>query len=141
MNNPQFKNDVSVPFIIPRELSGEELKRYLLDKVSLIDATKRKVTEQMSRYHDEVLARDRTRDFYSWVKRAKSYKSHLTEERDRLIMMIGEINKKMKANRILKSQKKPSLDLSQSFMMVAERLLDEETFSKIESEAIELLES
>lgn len=141
MNNPQYKNDVSVPFQVPANIADEDLRTWLIEKINLIDATKRSVTEQMSRFHDETIPKDRNRNFYAWIKRAKSYRSHLTEERARLVKLLGGTNTRLKENRRLKNKTKPNLQLAQTFMMVAEEVLDLETYKTIENKALNVLEA
>jgi predicted metal-dependent hydrolase len=142
MNNPQFKNELSVPFQVPTNLSDKDLREWLIEKVNLIDATKRNVTEQMSRYHDETLPRKRGREYFTWIKSTKSFKSHLTEERTRLSRLIHACNERLKADRQIKSNcKKPTLQLSQCFMMVAEDMLDADTYRQLENRALLALEA
>lgn len=141
LNNPQYKNSVSVPFQVPRNLSDSELRQWLIEKIELIDATKRSVTEQLSRYHDATMPRERDRNFYVWIKRAKSYKSHLTEERARLMRIKAEVNQRLKQNhQILNNKPKPDLQFSRLFMMAAEEVLEPELFQQIEARAMAMLE-
>ena len=142
MNNPQFKHDISVPFIVPYNISDNALREWLKEKINLIDSKKRYVTEQMSRFHEEKTPKNRDRNFYVWIKKAKSFQSHLTEERDRLTILLGKTNKRLRENRKIKNSKsKPKLQLAQCFMMAAEEILDPDVFYKIEQKAIEIIES
>lgn len=140
MNNPQFKNSLSVPFIIPRNISDNELREWLIDKMAEIDAVKRSVTEQMSRHHTKVKPKDREGNFYTWIKRVKSFKSHLTEERERLRSILGEVNAKIKENRILKNKRLAQPNFAQFFMIAAEDLLDDEMYRQIEFKTHEIFD-
>ena len=142
MTNPQYKNELSVPLSVPSNLSDQHLREWLIEKINLIDATKRSVTEQMSRFHDDTIPKDRDRNYYAWIKRAKSYKSHLTEERSRLTLILGGTNKRLKEMRRMKSSKaKPSIQLAQCFMMIAEDVLDPDVFRQIEQKSLDALEA
>ena len=134
MQNPQYKSDLSVPLQVPTNLSDNELRGWLIEHKNRIESKKRQLTEQMSRYHDETMPRDRDRNYYAWIKRVKSYKSLLTEEQLRLTQILGRLNKQIRANRRIKnSGQKPNIQLSQCFMMAAEDLLEPDAFREIEA--------
>lgn len=138
--NPQFNSDLAVPFIVPRHLSDNELREWLKDKMALIDATKRHIRDQLSRYSHET--EKKTQEDFRWIRRAKAKQSHLTEERERLRKILGETNVRMKTDRALKNKMgKRSLKykLSDCFMVAAEDLLDPDLFQEIEQRAMSLL--
>lgn len=141
-NNPQFKNGLSTPFIVPQNLSDNDLREWLIARMNELDVAKRHITEQLSRYHEDTwIPRERGRDFYAWVRRAKAKQSHLKEERERLRGKLGEVNARIKEDRRKKNGKVPKINLAQCFMVAAEDLLDPETYREIENKALTILEA
>ena len=139
-HNPQSQtvDDWIVPIPVPRHLSDSELREWLLDKMNEIDSIKRQIRDQLSRFSHET--RNKTQHDFIWVRKAKGKIGILTEERERLRKLLGDVNHRIKQYRITKNtRQRPSPELAQCFMMLAEELLDQDTYLTIENKALNMV--
>jgi uncharacterized protein YukE len=81
--------------IIPPSFNLEEKRKFLLDNVAELDATKRKIKSQI-RNNSNNFKGKKDKRFFSWVREAKSKISHLQEEREECRYMVGNINETLK---------------------------------------------
>lgn len=125
--------------VIPEGLQDFELREWLKQKILELDETKRKIRDQIRYFSNEQVSK-KSREDFAWLRKAKAKISFLVAEREELRKVLSDVNQRLKeTKKILNNTPRPDLKLAQAFMMLAEQKLNGEEFSKLEMEAVSLL--
>jgi len=118
------KDQVLNNLIDKNKINLQRLKETLLDRVNEIDRIKRDIKVQITMAHEDWKAKVEDLDRV-WLRKAKDKINHLTVERDTLTIIIGRINKQIKAFR-RESNGRLDVSIESEFMnLVMDELGDE----------------
>jgi hypothetical protein len=123
---------------MPRDLAPEEKRQWLIHYMNELDETKRsiraQIREKSNNYHGK-----KDREFFAWLRRAKSKVSHLIAEREECRQMLGAIKgQTIRRNRVVNEARRHGPTFAECFYASAQEILPQEMLSEIELKALEL---
>ena len=123
---------------MPRELAPEEKRQWLIDRMNELDETKRSIRAQIREMSNDYDGK-KDREFFVWLRRAKSKISHLIAEREECRQMLGAIKgQTTRRNRVVNEARRHGPGFAECFYAAAQEKLPQEVLTEIELKALEL---